>query len=87
MEILIDQHTLERAAERGTSEDEIEEVIRTGLPMQAKYGRLCKAKVFEFRGKRHRKYFEQKRVEVVYRMESNSIFTITVYVFYGKWEE
>jgi hypothetical protein len=31
MEIQIDAHTLERAVERGTNEDEIKDVIHTGF--------------------------------------------------------
>jgi hypothetical protein len=30
---------------------------------------------------------EQKRVEVIYALEEETILTVTVYVFYGKWEE
>ena len=86
MEIQIDPHTLERAQERGTSEEEIKDVIETGFDIPAKYGRMGRAKVFDFRKKRHGKYYEQRRIEVFYTFEENSIVTVTVYVFYGKWE-
>ena len=86
METQIDPHTLERAEERGTNEEEIEDVINNGFPIPAKHGRLGKAKVYDFRQKRHGKYYEQKRVEVVYTVERNVAVTVTVYVFYGKWE-
>jgi len=87
MEIQIDPHTLERAEERGTNEDEIKDVINTGFSIPAKYGRMGKAKIYNFGQKRHGKYYEQKRVEVIYTIERDVIVTITVYVFYGKWEE
>ena len=87
MEIQIDPHTLERAEERGTNEDEIKDVINTGFSIPAKYGRMGKAKIYNFRQKRHGKYYEQKRVEVIYTIERDVIVTTTVYVFYGKWEE
>ena len=87
MEIEIDPHTIERAGERGTSLEEIEEVIRTGHPMEARAGRLCKFKVFEFSGHWRGRYYEQKRVEVVYTVEGGAIITVTVYVFYGRWRE
>jgi hypothetical protein len=87
MEIQIDSHTLERAEERGTNEDEIKDVINTGFSIPAKYGRMGKAKVYDFKQKRHGKYYEQKRVEVIYTIERGVIVTVTVYVFYGKWEE
>jgi hypothetical protein len=87
MEIQIDPHTLERAGERGTNEEEIKDVIQIGFSIPAKYGKLGKAKVYEFKKNRLNRYFEQKRVEVFYTIEGDRIVTITVYVFYGKWEE
>lgn len=86
MEIQIDPHTLERAEERGTNEDEIKDVIETGFTVPAKYGRIGKAKIYDFNRKRHGKYYEEKRVEVFYAIEGSLTITVTVYVFYGKWE-
>jgi hypothetical protein len=86
MEIQIDPHTLERAEERGTNEEEIEDVINAGFSIPAEYGRMGKAKIYDFRRKRHDKYYEQKRVEVFYTIERDVIITVTVYVFYGEWE-
>ena len=79
-------HTLERANERGASEEEIRDVIKTGFSTVAKRGRYAKAKVYEFKKKRNKKFFEQKRIEVIYVIEKDKIITATVYVFYGKWE-
>ena len=87
MEIQIDQHTLELAEERGTNEKEIINVVDSGFSIPGKYGRVGKAKIYDFKQKRHNKYYEQKRVEVFYTIEENVIITVTVYVFYGKWEE
>jgi hypothetical protein len=86
MEIQIDPHTLERAQERGASEEEIKDVIRTGSDIAAKYGRTGKVKVYQFKQERHGKYYEQKRTEVFYIIEEDLVVTVTVYVFYGKWE-
>lgn len=87
MEIQIDPHTLERAEERGANEQEIQDVIHTGFPIPARQGRLGKAKVYDFKEHRHGRYYEQKRVEVIYTLEKETIVTVTVYVFYGQWEE
>lgn len=87
MKIQVDPHTLERAEERGTSEEEIKDVINTGFVIPAKEGRIGKAKVYDFKQSRLNKYYEQKRVEVIYIREGQVIITVTVYVFYGKWEE
>ena len=85
MNIQIDPHTLERAQERGANEEEIKDVINTGFTIQGKYGRIGKAKVYEFKQKRHGEYDEQKRVEVFYIKGEDAIITVIVYVFYGKW--
>jgi len=63
MEIQIDPHTLEQAEERGTNEGEIKDVIQKGFSIPAKYNRIGKAKVYDFKQNRHNKYYEQKRVE------------------------
>ena len=86
MKIQIDPHTIERAGERGASENEIRDVIATGISIPAKPGRVGRAKIYEFKGKRHSRYYEQKRVEVFYVVQEDLIITVTVYVFYGKWE-
>ena len=86
MRIQVDQHTLERAEERGTSEEEITDVIESGFEIPAKHGRIGKAKVYEFKKERHGRKYEQKRVEVFYVKEEELLVTVTVYVFYGKWE-
>ena len=83
--IQIDPHTPERAEERGTNEAEIQEVINTGLPIPAKYGRMGRAKVFDFQQSRHGKYYAQKRVEVYFTAEVGAVTTVTVYVFFGRW--
>jgi hypothetical protein len=87
MEIQTDHHTLERAEDRGTNEDEIKDVINTGFPIPAKHSRMGKAKIYDFNQERHGKYYEQKRVEVIYTVERDIIIAMTVYAFYGKWEE
>jgi hypothetical protein len=84
--IKVDFHTLDRALERGTNVEEIKDVILTGIPIPAKYQRQGKAKVYDFKQIRHKQYYEQKRVEVFFIIEGDDIVTVTVYVFYGKWE-
>ncbi len=86
MKIQIDPHTMERAEERGANEEEIKDVIKTGFSIPAKYGHLGKAKIYDFNQKRHGKHYNQKRVEVFYVEEIGMMITVTVYVFYGKWE-
>jgi len=46
MRIQIDPHTLERAMERGASENELKDVLVSGVDIPAKSGRRGKAKVY-----------------------------------------
>jgi len=71
---------------QATGNYQVKDVIDTDFAIPAKYGRTAKAKIYEFKKKRHGKYYEQKRVEVVYTIAKNAVITITVYVFYGKWK-
>jgi hypothetical protein len=84
--IQIDPHTLTRAEERGASFQEIEEVLKSGKEEAAKEKRKRKSKVFSFRNERNGKFYEQKKIDVIFVQEGNKIITITVYVFYGKFE-
>ncbi|PKL38409.1 MAG: hypothetical protein CVV44_11015 [Spirochaetae bacterium HGW-Spirochaetae-1] len=86
LKIQIDIHASERAAERGVSIEEIEDVIHTGHPVPAKQGRSAKSKVFDFNRERNGKFYKHKCVEVYYLIENNIIITVTVYAFYGTWE-
>jgi hypothetical protein len=53
----------------------------------AKSGRLARFKVFQCRERWQGKNYQQKRVEVVYVIEEGVIITVTVYAFYGRFEE
>lgn len=86
MKIQIDPHTLQRATERGATLADIEDVINTGFVIPGRGGREGKAKVYDFKQERLGKYYEQKRIEVIYVEENDIIVTVTVYVFFGKWE-
>jgi hypothetical protein len=86
MKILIEPHTLERAEERGTTEEEIKDVVDNGFAIDAKYGRLAKAKTYPFNSRRCGNFYQQKRVEVIFTIQGDTVVTVTVYVFYGNWE-
>lgn len=86
MNILIEQHSLIRAKERGTNRNEILDVIKTGKAVSARYGKMAKYKIYEYNEYLLGKHYDQKMVKVFYTIQENTIITITVYVFYGKWE-
>ena len=85
MKIQIEPHTLERANERGAPEEEIIDTLQTGEAVEAKKNRLAKSKVFSFQQNRNGKFYEEKKIEVIYIVENDVIITITVYVFFGKF--
>ena len=86
MRIQIDRHTLVRAEERGATAEEIEDVASTGTMIPGKRNRLAKFKIYPFGRLRNGKRYDQKRIEVYYVEEGNVLVTVTVYVFYGRWE-
>lgn len=61
-------------------------LITTDAIIPGKRERSGKAKVYEFKQERLGKYYEQKRIEVIYVVEDDIIVTVTVYVFFGKWD-
>lgn len=83
MEIRIGSHALLRAEERGATEEEIQEVLETGKPLVAKSNRLGKEKIFQFEQVLNGKYFQQKKVSVIYTIENSIVIVITVIVKYG----
>lgn len=85
MDIQIEPHTLQRALERGATKEEIVEVLESGTNILGKFDRLGKSKIFQFNAERIGKYYEEKKVEVFYLIQNSKVFTVTVYVFYGKF--
>ena len=61
-------------------------MISRGISIPGKYGRIGKSKIYDFNQLRHGRYYDQKKMEVFYAVEGDVIVTVTVYVFYGKWE-
>ncbi len=85
--IKIEPHTIERALERGTTSEEIFDTINNGVFGIAKKDRFLKYKIFIFNDIRNGKYYKHKKVEVIFKKEESTFITITVYVYYGTWEE
>ncbi|MBI5841378.1 MAG: hypothetical protein HZB19_14875 [Chloroflexi bacterium] len=56
------------------------------MDIPARGNRNGKAKIYDFKQERLGKYYEHKRVEVIYVEEENQFVTVTVYVFYGEWK-
>ncbi len=85
MEILFTSHARERLKERGATEEEVLDIIQSGKELIGQKGRFVKSKTYTFEKVRNKKFYPEKRVEVIYTIEHDKIIVITVYVFYGKW--
>jgi hypothetical protein len=86
MTVKFSHHALLRARERGTTREEIEDVLFSGDPVPAKQGRSCMRKLFKVDEVRQGKRYSQKTVEVYHVVEGDVIVVVTVYVFFGGWE-
>jgi len=84
--IRIDPHTLVQARKRGVTVSEMEDVLRTGQAVPAGRGRLGRELVFQYKAFWQGRYHEHKKVRVIYVNEGGTLVTVTVYTFYGKWE-
>ena len=71
---------------RGTTGQEIADVVARGLPDSATGNRRAKSLVYPFGHRWGTKSYEQKKVKVIYVEEGDDIFVITVYVYYGSWQ-
>ncbi|HEY6293152.1 MAG TPA: DUF4258 domain-containing protein [Terriglobia bacterium] len=81
MNIRLHPHALARLAERGTTEDEVVEAVRTGERFPAKYGRIGFRRNFSFGGEWRGRHYATKQVEA-YAVEENGWLVITAIVRY-----
>jgi hypothetical protein len=74
--IQIEPHTLQRANERGATEQEIIDTINNGVNIPAKAGRMAKAKIILFNNIWNRKSYQHKKIEVYFIIEKEVIITV-----------
>ena len=80
--IRLTRHAQEQCVERGATQNEVIETIRTGSRETAKHGReLCREN-FQFNGDWNGRRYAIKQVAPVIKEEANEIVVITVYTFY-----
>ena len=87
MKIEIIEHAKIRMAEREASEIEVRETVKDGITIKAKKGRKAKEKLFDYGKSWQGKNYPYKKVKAVYVEEGSVLVVITVYVYYGIWEE
>ena len=80
--VFFDQHALGAMHERGVARAEAEETVLRGRRRAAKQGRLMAEKVFPFNATWQGRYYDQKRVRVIFEEHRDQIKVITVISFY-----
>lgn len=85
MEVWIAEHAMQRAEERGVTEEEIFDTLKTGVSLLARGDRFAKEKVYTFQNEWNKKFYEEKQVKVICIVENNLIVVITVVVRYGNF--
>jgi hypothetical protein len=86
VEIRLSDHVVTRLLSRGTSILEVEEVLAKGLPDTARGGRQAKYLIYPYGHRWGARTYEQKRVRVVYALQGDVAYVVTVYVYYGSWQ-
>ena len=66
--------------------EEVVDVLTNGVEFGVRGGRKGKYKIYEFNQTINKRYYPQKRIEVIYVEEDAAIITVTIFVYYGKWE-
>ena len=86
MNVIYPNHARENMDERGVTEEEIEEVLRTGSTIQGQFGRRVTTKVLTEGYERRGRSYPHKEVQLVHVCESGAIIMIEVKTRYGRFE-
>lgn len=85
MKIKLIEHAIERANQRGTTEEEIARVLAEGKEIQVRKGRKAREMVFNYGKEWLGRVYTHKKVVAIYKEEDGIIVVITVKVYYGEW--
>ena len=80
--ISFSRHALQQMVERGATEDEVLEAVRSGEQVPVKRGRLGYRKNFKYERLWGSRYYPIKQVLVIIVEESETLVVVTVYTFY-----
>lgn len=80
MQINIHTHAAKRAVERGASESEVIDTVKSGESFPAKFGRIGFRKNFLYNGKWNNKYYPTKQIEAYCVRENKNWLVITVII-------
>ena len=77
MAVIIIDHARRRMPERGVSEDDIKKVLARGRPTEARGGRQALELVISYNSYWQGRFYEQKKVKIVYVEEGADRVVIT----------
>ena len=80
--IEISPHAREKMLDRGATEADVADAIRTGSPEPARKRRIMFRKNFTFNGQWRGKHYAVKQVAPVVTQEPNRLVVVTVFVYY-----
>jgi len=86
MAVIIIDHARRRMPERGVSDGEVREVLARGRPAEARGGRQALELVFAYNNYWQGRFYEQKKVRIIYVEEGADQVVITIYAYYGRWD-
>lgn len=86
-EIRVAPRTISNLSERGTTEEEVRLVVRTGTVSPSRFGRFIARHVLTDGYQQNNRFYPHKEVSVVYVTERNIIITVTIKTRFGFWEE
>lgn len=81
-QIVFSRHAREQMAERGMSEGEVIEAVRTGEVVPAKAGRRGYRKSFQYDQLWSGRHYAIKQVLAIIAEETDMMVVVTVYTFY-----
>ena len=81
-QIVFTSHAKEKILERGTTTEEVKDVILHGEQIPAKHGRTALRKNFQYNSKWGGNFYHIKQVLAITKKENHHICVITVYTFY-----
>ena len=80
--IRLSRHAQQRLFSRGTTEEEVIEIIKTSQWQSTELGRFECRKDFPFEKEWNKKYYKYKQVRPIFVDEEKEIVVVTVYTYF-----
>jgi len=76
------RHALQQMVERGATQEDVLEAVRSGEQVSAKHGRMGYRKNFQYQRLWGGRYYAVKQVLAIGAEEPETLVVVTVYTFY-----